>query len=141
MKKKIMCALIIFCILLGFTATVGIQWLYDTFGNLSMDEIIFHLKVPMEGTSTDLIYKFFKDCTLKIIIPTIIVSFILTYPIIKDLRILEAPNKKTGKRTVMLSLCVSIAIFVVSINNVIQATDIKEYITNQRNDSTFIAEQ
>ena len=58
MKKKIMCALIIFCILLGFTTTVGIQWLYDTFGNLSMDEIIFHLKVPMEGTSTDLIYKF-----------------------------------------------------------------------------------
>ena len=65
----------------------------------------------------------------------------MTFPIIKDLRILEAPNKKTGKRTVMLSLCVSIAIFVVSINDVIQATDIKEYITNQRNDSTFIAEQ
>ena len=47
MKKKIMCTLIIICIFLGFTAIVGVQWLYDTFGNLSMDEIVFHLKVPM----------------------------------------------------------------------------------------------
>ncbi len=141
MKKKIMCTLIIISILLGFTATVGIQWLYDTFGNLSMDEIIFHLKVPMEGTNTDLIFQFFKDCTLRIIIPTIIISFILIYPIVKDLRILEDKYHASGKRTILLSCCISVAIFVVSISDIIQATDIKDYIANQMNDSTFIAEE
>lgn len=141
MKKKIMCALIIICVLLGFTATVGIQWLYDTFGNLSMDEIIFHLKVPMEGTNTDLIFQFFKDCTLRIIIPTVIVSFILVFPIVKDLRILEDKFQTSGRRTILLSFCISIAVLVVSISNIIQATDIKDYIANQMNDSTFIAEE
>ena len=141
MKKKIMCTLIIICIFLGFTAIVGTQWLYDTFGNLSMDEIIFHLKVPMEGTNTDLIFQFFKDCTLRIIVPTIIISFILIYPIVKDLRILEDKYHASGKRTILLSCCISVVIFVVSISNIIQATDIKDYIANQLDDSTFIAEE
>ena len=141
MKKKMMCTLITICIFFGFFAVVGIEWLYDTFGNLSMDEIIFHLKVPMEGTNTDLIYQFFRDCTLRVIIPTIIVSFILIYPIVKDLRILESKYHTSGRKTILLSSCISVAILVVSINNIIQATDIKDYIANQLNDSTFIAEE
>ena len=141
MKKKMMCTLITICIFFGFFAVVGIEWLYDTFGNLSMDEIIFHLKVPIEGTNTDLIYQFFRDCTLRVIIPTIIVSFILIYPIVKDLRILESKYHTSGRKTILLSSCISVAILVVSINNIIQATDIKDYIANQLNDSTFIAEE
>ena len=73
--------------------------------------------------------------------PTIIISFILIYPIVKDLRILEDKFQTSGRRTILLSFCISIAIFVVSVSNIIQATDIKDYIANQMNDSTFIAEE
>ena len=48
MKKRIACIVIVVCLLIAFGATVTIDWLYDTFGHLSMDEIIFHLKVPTE---------------------------------------------------------------------------------------------
>ena len=58
MKKRIIAILIVVCLLIAFGATVTIEWLYDTFGHLSMDEIIFHLKVPMEGTNTDIIFIF-----------------------------------------------------------------------------------
>ena len=44
MRKKIICIIIVICLLLAFGATVTIDWLYETFGHLSMDEIIFHIK-------------------------------------------------------------------------------------------------
>ena len=61
MKKRIAYIVIVVCLLIAFGATVTINWLYETFGHLSMDEIIFHLKVPMEGTNTDIIFTFFKE--------------------------------------------------------------------------------
>ena len=75
MKKRIIAILIVVCLLIAFGATVTIEWLYDTFGHLSMDEIIFHLKVPMEGTNTDIIFIFIKECLWKVILPTLIISF------------------------------------------------------------------
>ena len=73
MKKKIIASIVIIvCLLLAFTATVTIDWLYDTFGHLTMDEIVFHLKLPMEGTNTDIIWQFFKECILKLHISRII---------------------------------------------------------------------
>ena len=67
MKKRIAYIVIVVCLLIAFGATVTVEWLYDTFGNLSMDEIIFHLKVPMEGTNTDIIFSFMKQCLWKVI--------------------------------------------------------------------------
>ena len=94
MKRKIVaCMIIVVCLLTAFGATVIIEWLYDTFGNLSMDEIIFHLKVPMEGTNTDLIGGCIKQCLLKAVIPVVIISFMLIYPMIKDLKIIQKIRK------------------------------------------------
>ena len=61
MRKKIICIIIVICLLLAFGATVTIDWLYETFGHLSMDEIIFHIKVPIEGSNTDIIFIFAKE--------------------------------------------------------------------------------
>ncbi len=141
MKKRIACIVIVICLLIAFGATVTVDWLYDTFGNLSMDEIIFHLKVPMEGTNTDIIFTFVKQCLWKVIIPTAIIAFALIYPMIKDIKIIHEIHTSERRRTIVLSLTISILILIISINNIIETTDIKEYIENQTHDSNFIAKE
>ena len=142
MKKSIICTLIIICLLIAFGATVTIEWLYDTFGHLSMDEIIFHIKVPIEGTNTDIVFTFIKECIFKVIIPTAIISFVLIYPIVKDINIIKDKiHTSERRRTIVISFTISIAILLVSVNRIIKTTDIKEYIENQRHDSKFILEE
>ena len=141
MKKLIPSIVIVICLLIAFGATVTIEWLYDTFGHLSMDEIIFHIKVPMEGTNTDIVWTFAKQCLWKVTIPTTIIAFALIYPMIKDLKIIQKINTSERKRTIFVSLCISILILIVSINKIVESTDITEYIANQNNDSKFIANE
>ena len=141
MKKLIPSIVIVICLVIAFGATVTIEWLYDTFGHLSMDEIIFHIKVPMEGSNTDIVWTFAKQCLWKVTIPTIIISFVLIYPMIKDLKIIQKINTSERKRTIFVSLCISILILIVSINKIVESTDITEYIANQNNDSKFIANE
>lgn len=142
MKKSIICTLIIICLLLAFGATVTIEWLYDTFGHLSMDEIIFHIKVPMEGTNSDIIYTFAKQCILKVIIPTAILSFVLIYPMVKDLKIIDDKiHTSERRRTIVISITISILILVISIHKIVKTTDIQQYIESQLDNSNFIANE
>lgn len=141
MKKRIAIIVIIACLLIAFGATVTIDWLYETFGHLSMDEIVFHLKVPMEGTNTDIIWEFIKQCLWKVIIPTAIISIVLIYPMVKDLKIIHKINTSERRRTVFVSLTISILILFVSVDKILKTTDIKEYIENQSHDSSFIADE
>lgn len=141
MKKKIIAILIVVCLLIAFGATVTIEWLYETFGHLSMDEIIFHLKVPMEGTNTDIVYLYIKECLWKVILPTLIISIMLIYPMLKDIKIINKIHTSKRRRTALISSCIAVAILVVSVNKITSATDIKQYVTDQLNSSTFIQDE
>lgn len=142
MKKKVVaCVVIVSCLLAAFGATVIIEWLYETFGNLSMDEIVFHLKVPMEGTNTDLVWVCIKQCLFKVVVPVAILSFMLIYPMVKDLKIVPQIHTSERRRTIITSLCISVVILIVSINKIIKTTDIAEYLENQNNDSKLIADE
>ena len=79
-KKKISNIAIVICVLIAVTITIAIDWLYDAFGNLSINEIVFQLKVPMKGTSTQLIEDFLVKCPWKIIVGTTILSLALILP-------------------------------------------------------------
>ncbi len=141
MKKRIACIVIVICLLIAFGATVTVDWLYETFGHLSMDEIIFHLKVPMEGTNTDIIYKFMKQCLWKVILPTAIIAFALIYPMVKDIKIIHEIHTSERRRTGFVSITISLLILIFSIDKIIKTTDIREYIENQTHDSNFIANE
>lgn len=141
MKKRIACIVIVVLVLIAFGATVTIDWLYDTFGHLSMDEIIFQLKVPMQGTNTDIIFVFFKQCLWKVIVPTIVISFALIYPMVKDIKIIKEIHTSDRRRTTLTSLGIVVLILIVSVNKIIETTDIKQYIESQTHDSSFIANE
>lgn len=138
MKKRIIGIFIVFCLLVAFGVTISVDWLYNTFENLTFDEIVFHLKVPMEGTDTSLIYTYIKECLWKIILATMVISFVLIYPIAKDVKIIKEIHTEGRKRTIIASSCLAVLIMIVSVNKAVNATDIKAYISNQRDSSTLI---
>ena len=141
MKKRIAQIIIVICLLIAFMATISIEWLYDSLGNLSVDEIIFHFKVPMEGTNTDMVWVYLKDCLWKIIFTTIIFSIILIYPMVNDLKFVKNMQTSKKRRTVVIGLCISSVILMGSVWQVIKTADILQYVENQTNASKFIEEE
>lgn len=131
MKEKTAKIIIVTFVLIASILTVSITWLYANFGNLSMEEIVFHLKVPMEGTSTDMIWKYIIECPWKILALTVLISVLL----IKSIK--KSEDKKITRRTVRIS----VIIFVVSIVNALVVTDLIGYIADQINHSQFIANE
>ena len=138
MKKKKASIIIVICVLIAIWLVISIEWLYRSFGHLTIDEIIFHLKVPMEGTSTDMVWRYFEECPWKVILLTAIISFILIYPMIKNLKIVKKVKTAEERKTVSISVGISIAILIISFVTTICITGIPQYIVSQINDSQFI---
>lgn len=143
MKKKVISIVIIVCLLIAFALSISIDWLYNCFCELKLEEIIFQLKVPIEGADTTLVYEYLNTCLWKIILSTVILSIVLIYPNAKDIKIKKKINIKTSnkKKTAVITTVMSIFILLISVNKVVKATDIKEYISNQINNSKFIEEE
>ncbi len=52
-------------LLTGFVLALSARWAYDYFGLSCFEQIIFHLKVPLEGTNTQFIRDWIRKCFLK----------------------------------------------------------------------------
>ena len=129
MNKKIAYTIIILCILIAVSATIGVDWLYNSFGNLKINEIVFQLKVPMNGTNTQQIWDFLIKCPWKIILVTGILVFALIYPVQKK------------NKSACVSIIISIITLIVSIVRIIIVTEIPEYVVSKINKSTLIEEE
>ena len=138
MKKRNVEILIVICVLIAVTLTVSIVWLYDSFGHLSIDEIIFHFKVPMEGTNTDMVWVYMKECIWKILLVTSIISIILIYPMVKNLKVVRKINTAESKKTVDIVRGIAVSMLIISIFIVLITAEIFQYIKNQIVLSKFI---
>ena len=141
MKKKIVCIFIVIFLLISFILNISIDWLYETFENLSMEEIIFHLKVPMEGTNYSLVWVYIKKCLFKILCHTGLLSVLFIYPIIKNIKLTNEKIIRTSEKklTMIISSIIVLVIFGYSVRKVLINSDIVEYISNQMDSSTLIA--
>ena len=45
----------LFIVTLGFTLAISSKWAYSYFGLSSFEQIVYHIKVPLEGTNTQFI--------------------------------------------------------------------------------------
>lgn len=59
--------------LIGFVLAFSAGWAFNYFGLSCFEQIIFHLKVPLEGTNTQFIKDWIKKCFLK----ALALSFVL----------------------------------------------------------------
>ena len=58
---------------LSVLLALSVRWMFATWTNLSMDELVYHLTAPLDGTNTDMIWDYVRVCA----VPTILVILIL----------------------------------------------------------------
>ncbi len=121
--------IVIILALLGPLILNASKWVLDTWGNLSMDEIIFHLNAPIEGTNTDLFTDFLNVCFSEAVVVAIAVGITL-------IGIWKHPKI----RNVVMASVVLVAMVSCwsGINLLWNRLNIGDYIQSQRNGSTFI---
>ena len=152
MKKVIKNILLFIILLLAFILIFSINWIYNTYGNISLEEIMFQIRVPNTGANTDYYFSYAKNALSFIIICTI-VSFILINILIKKRkkvypkRMKEKEHKigtslviyKKKLDTVYLKkLSVSFLILIISLVYSINKTDLITYLNYQLSESTLI---
>ena len=123
------CILMIIISVLGFILYNLGNWVLDTWGLLSIDEIIFHLKVPLEGTNSDVVLDGINAC-----VPLAVLILFLAIFLIVGLK------NKHGKCMIALFLIAVIACGSAgkAAYKVYDELDVKEYLASQKKESHFI---
>ncbi|MBR2603793.1 MAG: LTA synthase family protein [Bacilli bacterium] len=78
-SKILLYALLAIIIVLNILIIFEIDWVQKNVGFVSFDEIIFHLRVPLKGTSSDIV----KDNIIKCFLPTFIISGVILFLLYK----------------------------------------------------------
>ena len=123
------CILMIIISVLGFILYNLGNWVLDTWGLLSIDEIIFHLKVPLDVTNSDVVLDGINAC-----VPLAVLVLFLSIFLIIGLR------NKHGKCMIALFLVAVIACGSAgrAAYEVYDELDVKEYLVSQKKESHFI---
>ena len=121
--------LIIFIASLIATST---KWVLSTFDNLSMDQIIFHLKVPLKGSNNDFLADFLYG-PFKIAVFVALAMALAAWIFALVLRCLHYE----GKTYYRLLTVASIVAFSVTTHKSVHALDLITYYHNIKSDSHF----
>ncbi len=127
--KKIITMILAIVLTLMLLIAFSIHWMLKTWVNLSMEELVYHLQVPLEGTNESMVIQYIKVALL----PTILIVLLITIGMI-----LTRKRKKTFRVLLFSSLIFSICIGGFSVYQAWEKLDIGEYIANRMEDSVFI---
>ena len=112
--------------LIGFAS----RWAFSSWGDLDMDEIVFHLQEPLKGASSGIVW----DYLLKGLLPTILVLALYIV-----LLILLKKRKRRLFCTCAFLLVTIVAAFFVK-KSIWDRLDMKNWIDGRLHQSTFIEE-
>jgi len=141
-KYLILAFMLLFSVLLYLST----DWLLSTFGLLSPEELIFHIKVPLQGTNMDLVYSYLQRCLVISILVVVLCFTILWW--IKRLKRLPKVSAFIQKhRTFQIFkyyerflFLVSFICLVLSVTYTYNKLNVSEYISYLTTDSTYIAD-
>lgn len=124
----IVCSFII--VTLAVLICFSIKWMFDTWINLSMDELIYHLTAPLEGTNKEMIWQYVRAC----VVPTVLIMTGITV-----LVLFERKREKPCWRVIaVVVVVISILAQTCSVYGAWKKLDISGYMANQGEVSTFI---
>lgn len=132
--------------LLNLTIYYGLNWIQKNVGIVSIDEIIFHLRVPLKGTGQNIIDDILLTCVLPITIIFIVLLVIFFLKPINSIVIKFKLFKKhiriSVKRIIRCVLLIAnIILLIVQWNNFNNKFKLTEYMQNTKKDSDFIEEK
>lgn len=106
-------------------------WVMDTWADVGMDEIIFHLKAPIEGTNEDLISEAIERC-----IPCSLLMFMFVFVVLLGIK-----EQRRVRWAIFAAVAVfSIVISVSTLNTAAQKYNFKEYLESKEEISEFVAD-
>lgn len=116
---------------LSVLLALSVRWMFATWTNLSMDELVYHLTAPLDGTNTDMIWDYVRVCA----VPTVLVIFFL-------ILILIAWRKKEKVHLFrgIINLVALVGIILVLVYTWIEL-GVGDYLKNRNTDSDFIEEE
>ena len=111
--------------LLAFSA----KWMFKTWTNLTMDELVYHLTAPLEGTNTDMIKDYCNECA----VPVILILGSILFAI-------AANRKHTGilKKIAIVCSTGAVAVTGITVGVTWNGLDVSNYMKGQSTYSTFI---
>lgn len=116
---------------LSVLLALSVRWMFATWTNLSMDELVYHLTAPLDGTNTDMIWDYVRVCA----VPTILVIFFL-------ILILIAWRKKEKVHLFrgIINLVALVGIIVV-LGYTWTELGVGDYLKDQNTESNFIEDE
>ena len=115
----------------AFLATLlilSIGWMFDTWSNLSMDELIYHLTTPLDGTNMDMIFDYMNICVAPAIV--VFLTLLIAY--------IGLRRKKKYYILMVISAVVSMAMAVPTVLNAVDRLDAANFVASKGENSTFI---
>lgn len=104
MKKTIKIKYVVSFVLLFFSFffVIVASWVPDNFGAISMSQILFHLRVPMDGADNSFITSFIFQC----ILPPLVISTLILFFVIKKykIKLIFKFHFKTSNRNISISI-------------------------------------
>lgn len=116
---------------LSVLLALSVRWMFATWTNLSMDELVYHLTAPLDGTNTDMIWDYVRVCA----VPTILVIFFL-------ILILIAWRKKEKVHLFrgIINLVALVGI-IVMLGYTWTELGVRDYLKDQNTESKFIEDE
>lgn len=130
--KKLYFVIGIFTALLSATAIALYQlagWVMDTWGLLTTDEIMYHLKAPLQGTNTDMIVDGIETC-----LPPAILLLILMITFMIGLK----SKRKQSLISMVLVMVIAFAMMDKAAYGMYVDLDMKTYLKSMSQESNFI---
>lgn len=128
-KKNITKIIVIFIFTLLF---ISIKWLNENTGTLSIEQIVFHMTVPLKGTNNGIILDYIKGTIPVTILGTLAIGMLL-YIISKIMHKKEKAKKYIIKAVILIYIAIILTYIFCKL-------DIFGYLKNQFNPSKFIEE-
>lgn len=113
---------------LAAVLTCSIRWMFNTWSNLSMDELVYHLTAPLDGTNTDMI----REYVIKCIVPAVIVLLLLI------ILLTLFRKKKKFYIVAAVSVLLSVSLSVFSVRAAWDKLDVGNFVASKGTSSSFI---
>lgn len=119
-------------VILSTTATLlcfSIIWMFQTWSNLSMDELMYHLTAPLEGTNESMIQEYLNSCA----VPAILILFLVVI-------LFTGFRKKKKVYNIIMAICIIVPLLAAgtSVSYAWDNLDVGTYVADQGVYSSFV---
>ena len=135
MREKVKKILLIIGAVLGaLLSTIGtllyfsIKWMFKTWTNLTMDELVYHMQAPLEGTNDGMIQEYLDVCAVPAILMLLLVVILF----------IAWRTKKRWYVVMGASIIVPIIVSGVSVHGAWNELDVGSFVDGQSTYSSFI---